>query len=201
MLKLNKRAKQRMTVVVAAMSGNGTVVGADSCTTIGNRKLVKMINGSKLVQFDNFVVGLSGIGPLREILDLMLSEPLSEGEEADDYDWKKHRVNCNNDVSKFLEKFMDLFQDLGDAESMGTVELLVVTKDKIFCTMGESTVFQVKDFWSVGSGSDYAMGVLDTVHTPDMSKDNLLSIVSQSIETACKFADGCQPPVELIVLG
>lgn len=195
----SSRGTYRMTCIVAAKASGKTIIGADSCTTLGDRKLVKMVNGSKLVAFEHFIVGLSGTGPLREILDVMVHEPICEttDDEPDCYDWRRHELNSTVDVAKFLQKFMELYQEKGDAESMDTVELLLITKDRIFCTVGESGVFEVGDFWSVGSGSAYAMGVMEALYG---KMDAAEKVVGWAIECACKYAAGCEPPVELMQL-
>lgn len=189
-----------MTCIVAAKENGKTVIGADSCTTVGDKKLVNMVNGSKLVRFDSFIVGLSGTGPLKEILDSMLAgSPCTCEETCECVSWRDFPIESTLDVVKFLDKFMEIYQERGDAESMESVELLLITADKIFCTMGESTVFEVGDFWAVGSGSDYALGVMETFRIMHPRHDRRAA-VHQAIEIACKYSSGCEPPVEIATL-
>jgi len=145
------------------------------------------------------------MGPIKEVLDQMMHAPICDEDNAVCYDWKDHRINNSVDAAKFLEKFMELFQERGDAESMESIELLIATKDHIFCTVGEAGVFEVGDFWSVGCGSPYALGALDVLwESLDVcgvgNPDDLPGIVEEAVRCACKYAAGCEPPVEILAV-
>ena len=142
-------------------------------------------------------MGMSGEGPLREILDEMLEEPQDEEEGA--YHWGQHVLDTTLDVAKFMNKFMELFEEKGDADSEDEVGLLFVTPKKIFCTMGRSNVSEIASFAAVGSGSDYAIGALEILQTAGkFTAKSLETSVHKAIEVACKWCVGCEAPIEVI---
>jgi ATP-dependent protease HslVU (ClpYQ) peptidase subunit len=195
-----------MTIVVSARRDGKVIIGADSLTTIGDRKLVKLKNKSKLFKFNYFVVGVSGTGPLLQVLERMsqpevFSDPSNREDSPEapcDIDWMTSPINNTIDCSLFLSKYMSIFADLGDAEDMADVELLIATPTKIFTTVGESEVFEIEDFWAVGSGAPWALGAMEALWGAHNSDDNWLEEISgYAIEVACKYSAGCEPPVEI----
>jgi ATP-dependent protease HslVU (ClpYQ) peptidase subunit len=197
--------QKNLTIVVAAKHNGRTIIGADTCTTVGHKKLTNMLNNSKLVRFNSFIVGMSGIGPTREVLDRMILEvtPAEEDENGviikESKHWFEHVISNTVDVATFIEHFFELYQERGEADEMASVELLFITEDKIFCTMGECAVFEVQDFWAVGAGADFAVGALDILFPASNSDESwLYDTVRGALETACKYADGCQPPLEIL---
>lgn len=182
-----------MTVVVAARSTNGTLLAADSCTTVNDRKLVQLVNGSKLVRFEHFIVGMAGHGPVRDVLDILLYEPLPVEDEGDDeYYWGTHKLDHMVEVHRFLEKFCEVYETKADVEQLESVELLYITPDRIWCSQGDATVHEVRDYWAIGSGSDYALATLYNFY--DRADPRVA--MTKAVQTACHFAVGCEVPID-----
>lgn len=180
-----------MTVVLAVKVDNKTVLAADTCITVNERRLTNIINGSKLVPFDHFVVGLAGNGPLTEILDRLMN--------SEEDDWRGHRIETRMDVGVILDKFMEYFEEMGEPDEKQNVELLWVTPDHIFCSVGESIVFEVSKFWAIGSGSDGALIGMDLAYD-QTTVETLPATAKRVLESVCKFNPSCGLPLDCLEL-
>lgn len=190
-----------MTVCVAAKGAGFTLMAADSLTELGGVKMTRIANSSKILRFENFAVSMCGTGPIRDVLERMHYEPLPVGEDDEStYDWREHVMDNTLECDKFLQRMCELFRDRDGEENLQTIELLFTTPEKIFHTVGDHTVFEVSDFWSIGSGSSFALGDLHRRYIPAMTQSELTALVREAAKTACFYSSGCQEPIDIEVL-
>lgn len=181
-----------MTCIVALKTETGVVMGADSLTTLDSTKLVNITNESKLLKFPNFTIGISGDGPIRDVLEFILdTDPLD-----DDYSWVDHELNSRHDCTNFITHFIDKFQErVPEANNEDLkYEFLMTNGKNIWWVINGPSVFEIEKFWAAGSGSSYAIGALS--HLQDVPAKEA---VEAAIKTACKYDNFCQEPIEVIV--
>lgn len=177
-----------MTVLVAVKKLNKVFLGADSLTTLGDRKLSHTINDSKIIKFNNFAVGISGTGPIRDVFEEM---SLTE--------WTNYDIKDRASVHIFIDEFFIRFKDnFPDMDSEDKTEFLVCTKNKIFLVSDEVNIFEKKDFWAAGCGDSYALGALEVLYPEMTTKTKIKDGINQAIKTACKFSMYCETPIEVI---
>jgi ATP-dependent protease HslVU (ClpYQ) peptidase subunit len=182
-----------LTVVLAIKAANKVVIASDSLTTLDDRKLKNVINDPKLFKFTNFIVGIAGTGPIGDVLEEIRATDYSE----EDYNWVDHEIHNKGDVTiffeSFLQKFKEKFSDYSGDEDEKP-EFLIITKSKIFLVLGESSVFEIKNFWSIGSGGDLALGALSALYEDIKTQKKLYEVAKTAVDISCKYSKTCEGP-------
>jgi ATP-dependent protease HslVU (ClpYQ) peptidase subunit len=183
-----------------AKRGKKVVVGSDSLTTVENIKLTNVQNDPKIFNFKHFTILVAGEGPLTDILEEMVVKEYEESE----YNWNWHEIHNRQDCIFFLTSFKEFLEDKDESNKNSGLafEFLIATKEKIFWIMQDSSVFEIKDFWAIGSGSELALGTLHVLF-PLVGKEvdgaglTLEKAVYKAIEAAVTFDKDCGLPIEV----
>lgn len=176
-----------MTVVVAAVFGNKGVISADSLVVSGSKKIKKLKNFSKLIEFPHFILGFGGDCSIHPVLRDFL----------DDKDYLKlphMRMRNQKDALEFSKSVFEMlsgnlecspaFDREEDAADLA--ELVILTKKgKIFHLDAYMGVEEHEDFCVVGSGEDLAKGAIEMAYTKFLKKPEELK---QLVEAACFIA-------------
>ncbi len=70
---------------------------------------------------------------------------------------------------------------------------LIISKGGVYSFFSHREVTQYETFWAAGSGTDYALGVLDALYNSDL---DATSIAEAAVETACRFDSASGLPLE-----
>lgn len=181
-----------MTCLVGIIKNGQVVLASDSLTMYGDLKLVNAVNDYKIYQFPNFSVAVAGEGPTSEILELIEKEGIWHSS------FIQTRMDCAELISTFQERFNDRVPE-AENESL-KYELLFGTKQGLFWCTSEPSMFEIGEYWAVGSGSSYALGALFALH-PRIGMDMTLSQAANiAVLAACRFDQDCEPPVDVRIL-
>lgn len=90
--------------------------------------------------------------------------------------------------------FLQSEEDKEDAVESTRVDVLIANAHGIFGVSGHRTVQEFSRFYAYGSGSDYALGALFSLHDrPDFDAE---SLARHAVEAAAEFDDGTGGPIE-----
>ncbi len=183
-----------MTVIVGVTDGERTAIAADGLCTIGPVKMATCEN-EKLVSCGAAVVGIAGLGVWKGYLKAYMKTSDGLGESAEE-----------SEIADFFCGFLEWCSSnrhftLGPDEDDNVVkfgsDVLIAAPSGLWfldCSLG---VTRCDPFWTLGSGRGVALGYLHGVYDSGMPVDVQ---ARQAVEAACKFSDGCGPPVSLEVV-
>lgn len=197
-----------MTVIAAIRhedkDGNvKVVIGSDSAITMGeSQKLISLKGNYKLVQFNGFVVGICGIGPLQEVL-----EQIKEQNKK----LKKSIINDRSDAGEFgkvvfklLKKELEcspLYEKFEKHFSESIDDLLIATRNKIFLVCTDLTVYEFDKFMATGIGDALALGAMEALYPNSkdpIASEDLLTIMCRVLDITCIHNIACSPPFHII---
>ncbi|MFK7846854.1 MAG: hypothetical protein AB8G77_16255 [Rhodothermales bacterium] len=158
-----------MTAIVAVRKGKKAVIASDSLTSFGRQHVSEQnYSSTKIRKIGNSYVALSGYSLYKNILDDYLK------------DRRAVKLNTKEEIYRFVLKFWKELKDnytfvnnqsnskyhpFADLNS----SFLVLNKNGIFTVSGNMTVTKFKQYYSIGSGSDYCMGAMHSLYDSDMS--------------------------------
>lgn len=158
-----------MSIVCCKIYENQIEFAADSRVTCWGDETEATFDFSKLIEVNGMIIG--GVGECDE-MSLMWNYATT------------HLVDTPDEKSvlNFVVEFMRWKQDLIGKSSIHNHYLLGV-KGKVFCIRG-AMVFEVHDYYAIGSGGSYAKTALYFDHTP-----------KESVEVACALCETCGYPI------
>ena len=193
-----------MSIVVAIKRKNEIVIGADTQNSFGSMKLTAkhIVNCSKIISLKNSTyMGFAGWNaPIQAFSHLLLQREKKAK--------KKNRFDFSTQDSIFesllkIQPILTKEYFISDSES-GTrpadsnqISAIIINKNGLFeiDTLREVTEF--RDYWAIGSGQEYALGVVHALYDTDMS---LVEIAKRAIMASAEFDDGCSLPEEIHLL-
>lgn len=157
-----------MTVIVAAKDSDGKLVmWADSQMTAGNERWKDRI---KMVKISNYVIGCAWSAYVTQhILDNIGI-------------FKKIKIKGRQDVvdiAKCYKKILKL-EDIDKKDNTHEFWLLIIWGGSIWEIDWSFWIFEHKDWWAIGSGADFAKGVMSHIYDG--------KYVQETIETALHVA-------------
>lgn len=177
-----------MTAIVAVRKGNKAVIASDSLTTFGGLHVSQDNYSSiKIRKIGNAYVAMSGYSIYKNILDDYLK------------DRKALKLNTKKEIYKFILKFWKELKDnyafvnnqsgkksqpFADLNSM----FLVLNKNGIYTISGNMTVTRFKQYYAIGSGSDYSLGALHALYDTDLSAK---AIARKAVGASITFDPWC----------
>ncbi len=177
-----------MTAIVAVRKGKKSVIASDSLTTFGSRHVTTDNHSSlKIRKVGNSYVALSGYTLYKNILDDYLK------------DRRTIKLNSKEAIYRFILKFWkelkdnysyvnnqsgSKYQPFADLNS----RFLILNKNGIFTVDSNMTVTRFKQYYAIGSGSDYCLGALHALYHTDMSAKE---IARKSIAAGIAFDAHC----------
>ena len=175
-----------MSVVVAVKKDGVIYMGADSLTTVGNRKFHALNEtGYKITRLESgILVGCCGeVSSCQSVTNTPNLFTLDENGTLT----KKHIV------TNIVPKLLEIYTELGKIEKGKTENtMLLAYKDKLYCINSNFLVSKYNDFVSIGAGKSYALYHLSN---GDLStKTRLLSALKES----AKRTDSVGEPFVLI---
>jgi len=190
-----------MSIVIAIKRKNEIVIGADTQNSFGSMKLTAkhIVNCSKIISLKNSTyMGFAGWNaPIQAFSHLLLKK--QKNKNRFDFSTQENIFESLLKIQPILTKEYFISDDESGnvpADS-NQINAIIVNKNGIFeiDTLREVTEF--RDYWAIGSGQEYALGVIYALYNSDMP---LIEIAKKAIEASCEFDDGCSLPEEIYSL-
>lgn len=159
-----------MTVIAVKVEEDKVTIASDSQTTYGYRKHIKE-NTTKLTRIsDDFIVGSSGLAKVNQLLELFCETV-------------KPKNNSNREIIRFFKSF-EAWLDKEASSKLDTNNFLFILDKKVF-HFDEYYLLEIKDYYAIGSGSDYALVALELGQSAE-----------RAVQSACKLDIFCNEPVK-----
>lgn len=173
-----------MTTITAIRGKNFVVLGADSQVTSGNLKLpfpYKKI----LVEGNNLIAGAGSVGNLQQLLKIAL---------------RNLRINkVATDNLSLIPTMDELCSHLADLNFSLPLEhkhfnpfsfVIAGLDDKfkpaVCCVGDDGSLIQIPNYYSIGSGSDYALSIIGKFYTPEITKADAISLTLNALTESNK---------------
>ena len=156
-----------MSVIACKVSDDLITVASDSIIVSGNTKYTT--NMQKLIEIDNMVVG--GIGTCEESFLFFEFLKINKPEKNTKLEMLELMASFASWKKKITEKF--------EPENA----YILVFDEKVYA-LERFFVKEIKDFWAIGAGQDYALTALALGHS-----------AIEAVEIACRFSCYCEGPV------
>jgi ATP-dependent protease HslVU (ClpYQ) peptidase subunit len=181
-----------MTVIVGIKvtqpdGSHRVVMAADSAVSTDDSRLYKVKNSCKLVEFNGFILGLNGSGPILEVLEDIKFNT----------DSSLIRVSNRREAVEFARLvFSSLLTELETAvladkdRFLGFIgQLFIATSDSIYVVFNDLSCYEFEEYMAVGSGESVAKGALHVAYTELTNKiKNGEVVLDEDLETAARFA-------------
>lgn len=174
-----------MTCIVAYKGSKEVIVGADSQTTIGNMKVTK--DKPKWVRFPKFAICCAGAVIYNNFFEYISTEK------------GLRNVNPNNRQQALRLAFMlrelckkaDLTLKDKEESTYADGHFIIVTRNKIWEMFADFCILEIDTYTSIGSGSSYALGVLDALKGAEDEE----ALVHDAVKAATLRDTGCGGPI------
>ncbi|MCP4524049.1 MAG: hypothetical protein GY828_07575 [Candidatus Gracilibacteria bacterium] len=173
-----------MSTIVVVKKGDEVVMASDSLTTFGNHVIPgENYKANKILKFEDCLIGITGWALYNDIfLDYIKGKnKLSFSNKADVFQF------FNVFWSELHKKYSFVNDQCNEKESpFGDFDasFLIVTKKHIFLVSSNGSVYEIDNYYAIGSGSDYALGALYNI---DNSGLNIHQLAEQAIKTGIAF--------------
>lgn len=189
-----------MTILIAAIRNGEAVIGADTRVTKGDRIVKTSKSFSKLFQTPGFVVGVAGFHKIHNV-----AKEVFGGKLPIDKKWMAMRTE-RHAIQLAEELHARLKESMGEAGTVNAevskddlhTEVLILTEKRIFKVDAYQCCTESDSFEAVGSGEVVALGALSALY--HQTQLPLISIVEQSLKTACDLVVTCGEPLSLVKL-
>lgn len=187
-------ATKTTTAVVAVrkeIQGKMIVVMAADSLFSNHMFVQEAKNNLKLVKFQNFVIGFSGLAAIQTILNGLASkhkEVISNEKDAAEFSRR-----LLSEIKPRLEEFGGALTEIGD--------MVLSTPSQIFILENSGFVMESPQYAATGCGNELLAAVVSALYsfdTPDEA--SLLKLAETAVETACKLSTGCALPVQSLIV-
>lgn len=164
-----------MSVVAVKKEKNKITIGADSIRISGwgtqeKDKLAKLFRVS-----ENTIIGVVGSCSTSSLFRDFMDNHLPKMN--DEYGW-----------TLLMREFASYLSEIKSGPKFEDSSFIVVNRGKIFF-LGGYFVREIKDYYAIGAGMDYALAAL-----------YLGASVDKAIETACHLSIFCEEPINIVKL-
>ncbi len=184
-----------MSTIVAVIKDKKIAIAADSQTSFGNLKQrgSYVENPDKIFKWGKnllAVVGYAANGPIIESM-------IKNSKRAPSF-------KTRQDIFEFFRKFhnklkKDYFlrpeEDEEDPYESSRMDILIANNHGIFSILSLREVWQYKHFWSLGSGSPYALGAMHQVF--NQSGTSAAEVAEAGIAAGIEFDINSGAPIQL----
>lgn len=173
-----------MSVIVGIKYNKGIVIGADSQSTAGGKKLEDTIKIKK-TKYSNCCVGTCGC--TRDGNILVTKDELMEYKDI----LEKKEIDFNYIVNIIVP---NIFKTLRDNHRIALIDNIENSKSKfIYCTSKkmfkiwcDGAVTEHNDFITLGCGEDLVEGFLNTLNFENINLEEAKAIIKTAIKQSCK---------------
>jgi ATP-dependent protease HslVU (ClpYQ) peptidase subunit len=183
-----------MSIIVVVKKAGKAVIAADTLYSFGTVKVSPTYTHRhhKIHQCGESFLGLVGASAHDGVLQHLIkhhSNKLSFDSKADIFDTylRIHPILKEN-------YFINTNEGDNDEYESSQIDALVANPYGIFGMYSWREVYEFEKFWALGSGKDFALGVMFTIYD---SFDEPEEIAAAAVEAACEFDDGCGLPMQI----
>lgn len=184
-----------MSVITIAKKDGLCAMAADTLTTQGGRRIAAnaKVRASKILRFDGTFLGFVGYsahGIVFEDLIWKHGKKLDFGGRRAIFDtaYRIHDILTDDYHLRTEESNSDQPYDSSQ------LTFAIANAHGIFTVDSYREVFQFSEFWSIGSGSSYALGAMRVLY--DQEDANAEFIAREGAMTAAAFNVYCAEPIE-----
>lgn len=175
-----------MTCIVAVKQGNKVYMGADSC--VSSQHTYNVDIDDKIYRKGDFIFGGAGSVRVKDVIQYGITIP--ENIEIPEVE-RFIRMELVPAIQEICSKNGAIVEQSGSKYSEGA--LLVAYKNNLWEVWGDFAVTTVKNrnYTSIGSGSDFAMGSFHSTEGLGLTPNKRLNM---ALEAAVAFQQGCRAP-------
>ena len=163
-----------MSCVVAITDGKHVWMGADSAVTDTSGEITELAT-KKIVRRGGLMIGYTG--------DLRAYRVLKFGEGFP-------RRKKDEDAEHFVARFLEWLERVGNGDKLDN-DLIVAVGGRLFLSGGYSMCETQKPYQAIGSGSAYAIAVLEYEYADGEDPKQL---ILDALEVAARRSVGVRPP-------
>ena len=164
-------------------------MGSDSRCTAGH---VLPTYRNKIFTIDKMTMGTAGDVRYNNIIRYHMEVPYQRADMPDIEYICTEFVGCLRSAME-TEKFSNEKNSISSVPNCS--ELLIAYKNNLYAIWSDYSVVEFSEYYAIGSGSDYALGSLETSKNLGVSPRKRIEL---ALEAACKFSVGCAPPFNII---
>ena len=186
-----------MTVITAVQKDNEIAIACDTQSTSPNHFLKYTanykVNHSKLIPYGNSFFGLTGSAAISQMFEELLAQldPVPLTSRSEIFRWLlSHQETLKTEYYLKTDVANDKQQP---TESQG-LHALVANAHGIFTINPYREVNEYTKFWSIGSGSPFALGALEILYEQNLSASE---IAEKAALAATKFNPSCSSPIHV----
>jgi len=183
-----------MTTIVVVKKGNMAVIAGDSLTTFGSTKLAASHDSSpdKILKHNGSYFGVAGSAAHQLVLENVLNRNPDFH-----FNGKAEIFEAFRKMHPILkeEAFLNPKEEDDDPYESSQVTTLVANSTGIFGVYSMREVFEFEQFWSIGSGRDFALGAMHVVYKD--KKSTAEDIARAGVLAGAEFDTGTSLPMTL----
>jgi ATP-dependent HslUV protease, peptidase subunit HslV len=180
-----------MSTIVVVKKNDRITIAADQMSTYGDRKVLPryMNNRSKIHKCGNSYIGVLGSAAHNNVMASIIERysrllSLRNMNEIFETYRKLHPILKE-------EYYLNVSEGDNDEYESSQIDGLIANPYGIFGVFSWREVFEYERFWSIGSGSEYALGAMYAAY--DINHDSE-AIARLGIEASCEFDNGSGLP-------
>lgn len=187
-----------MSVVCAAIKGDEIAIACDTQISFGSTSVTSthIVNANKLHRVNDSIIGIVGWNTLSDMVDhLILTQ-------ADCFKLSNRMEIYSTLLDLHAIMKQDYFLNTKTNDNKQPVEssqfnALIINAHGLFEITKLREVNEYRQYWSVGSGRQYALGAMHAVYSQDCSASEM---VSAGVAAGCEFDQCCSLPTCIEVL-
>jgi len=182
-----------MTTIVAVRKNGIAAIAADTLTTFGNTRLPYHLDASpdKILHIGGNFIGVCGSAAHHLVLANLLTKTpdiqLNNKAEIFETFRKLHPILKD-------ECFLNPKEDEEDPYESSQITALIVNSHGIFGVYSMREVFEYTQYWSIGSGHEFALGA---VHFAYSKQDTAVDIARTGVEAGISLDKNSAAPITL----
>mgnify|MGYP001827141358 CR=1 FL=1 len=183
-----------MSTIVAVKKENQICIAADSLTTFGDTKLSAQYDQAydKIFSFAESYIGIVGSASHQMVLENALTAMRKDVVFSD----RQSVFSTFNKLHPLLKDkyYLNPKDEDDDPYESSRIDALIVNHSGIFGVFTLREVFEYSRFWSIGSGSDFALGAMHALYDGESSAED---IARAGVEAGAAFNNGTALPMTL----
>lgn len=179
-----------MTCIVGLIHNDAIYLGSESLTGIDSR--IIPTTHSKVFSRNNILFGICGDTRYNDIIKYRLDIPYH----------REDKTNMEYLCTDFVNNLRQTLEEAKYSNEENMVSsvpyqstLILGYKNKLYCIFYDYAVLEFNDFYAIRSGSDYALGSLETTKNLNISPKDRIEL---ALRAACRFDKGCGEPFNII---
>ena len=172
-------------------------MAADTLTSFGDMQLhADMdVNHNKIQTFDNTHVGIVGSAAHT----LVVESAFQRADFDADFSSRLAIFETFTQLHSILKEhyFLNPKDDDEDPYESTRIDCVIANQSGIFAVYGLREVYEYQQFWSIGSGADYALGAMHIMYESEMTAEQ---IACKSVEAGARFNNATALPLTCEVI-